>query len=156
MKTNTERRFLLGIIMFFNATSVLLAGGNQSYVVEQKFVFHQMEVIDAKSNELVESLPITGVIINIKIKQTEYLTISFGDWSYNMQIVNKIDEMGEYNIRVITYQGGEQLPNGSTYVANTYFFYDNDKNKNTPEAVRLDIVDSTFKMKFTGILKLKD
>ena len=97
------------------------------------------------------------MIIDATIEKQNYLVISIPEvHTYTLQIVNKVVDTSQKNIKIVMYQGGEHIENMGTYTANIFFVYDLSKNRNVPELVRLEINNSPNIMLFSGIIKLSN
>lgn len=147
------RKLLFALVLTFNA--ICMAQNSSDYTIQEKFVFHQIDVLDTKTDEVLQSFPDgSGLIIRANIQKTNYMIISIGDFHrYSLTIVNKVEDFPRKDVKIIMYQGGGKLDVG-TYTANIFFIYDLSKNKNTPEFVRLEINGSSNIMKYSGIIKL--
>ena len=97
------------------------------------------------------------MIVDATIDNKNYLLISIPDvHTYQLQIVNKVVDTPQKNLKIIMYQGGETIENMGTYTANIFFVYDLSKNKNVPELIRLEINNSPNIMQYSGLIKLDD
>lgn len=132
-----------------------------NYIIKEKLVFHQLDILETETDKLIDSFPEgSGMILSVDINSTDYLCISIPDvHTYNIQIVNRVEDKPSEDIKVVMLQGGETVEiNGEkgTYTANIFFVYDLRKNSETPEFVRLQINGSPNILKFSGIIKLRD
>lgn len=125
--------------------------------VNEKFVFHQWETLNATSGETLKSFTVTGVIVDASINNKDYLSISIADvYTYNLTIVNKVIDYPQEDIKVVMYQGGEIIEDKGTYTASVFFVYDLKKNEKIPEFVRFQIHNSPNVMILSGIIKLSN
>lgn len=143
---------LLLSIVYINVS----AQTSTDYTVNEKLVFHKLEVLETGTDKILDSFDEgSGGIIDATIQNKNYLMISIPDvHTYTLQIVNKVIENPQKNLKIIMYQGGETIENMGTYTANIFFVYDLSKNENVPELVRLEIHKSPNIMQFSGIIKL--
>ena len=125
--------------------------------VNEKYVFHQWETLNATSGEILKSFTVTGVIVDASINNKDFLSISIADvYTYNLTIVNKVIDYPQEDIKVVMYQGGETIEDRGTYTASVFFVYDLKKNEEVPEFVRFQIHNSPNVMVFSGIIKLNN
>lgn len=132
-----------------------------NYIVKEKLVFHQLDILETETDKVLDSFyEVSGMILSVDIDSTEYLCIDIPDvHTYNIQIVNRVEDKPSENLKVVMLQGGETIEiNGEkgTYTANIFFVYDLRKNSEIPEFVRLQINGSPNILKFSGIIKLRD
>lgn len=146
---------LLLLSVFFIGVSAQTYSG---YTVNEKFVFHKLEVLETGTEKKLDSFSgCRGVIIDATIEKQNYLMINVPEvHTYTLQVVNKVVDTSQKNIKIVMYQGGEHIENMGTYTANIFFVYDLSKNRNVPELVRLEINNSPNIMQFSGIIKLEN
>ena len=146
--------FLLLSVFYINVG----AYASTEYIVNEKLVFHKLEVLETGTEKVLDSFSnFGGVIIDATIEKQNYLVISIPEvHTYTLQIVNKVVDTSQKNIKIVMYQGGEHIENMGTYTANIFFVYDLSKNRNVPELVRLEINNSPNIMLFSGIIKLSN
>lgn len=150
------------LLLLFFIPVYLLAQDKDKIIIEQKFVFHQLDVLETGTNKVLDSFPDGGgMILNCKVNNQDYLIIDIsGVHTYQLQIVNKVEDIIEKNLKIIMYQGGEKIENigpesvSGTYTANVFYVFDLEKNKYTPDLIRLEINGSSNIMQFSGIIKL--
>jgi len=138
------------VIMSMNAQT------NKNYTINQKFKFHSLEFLETGTDKLLEEFPEgEGLVINAISNNQEYLIISIpGVHDYYLQIVNKVEDTPEENLKIIMYQGGEKIENLGTYTANVFYVYDLSKNNEVPELIRFEINNSPNIQQFKGIIRL--
>ncbi|MBQ2366148.1 MAG: hypothetical protein IIV54_05430 [Bacteroidaceae bacterium] len=146
--------FLLLSVFYIN----VCAYASTEYIVNEKLVFHKLEVLETGTEKVLDSFSnFGGMIIDATIEKQNYLAISIPEvHTYTLQIVNKVVDTSQKNIKIVMYQGGEHIENMGTYTANIFFVYDLSKNRNVPELVRLEINNSPNIMLFSGIIKLSN
>ena len=129
---------------------------NKNYTINQKFKFHSLEFLETGTDKLLEEFPEgEGLVINAISNNQEYLIISIpGVHDYYLQIVNKVEDTPEENLKIIMYQGGEKIENLGTYTANVFYVYDLSKNNEVPELIRFEINNSPNIQQFKGIIRL--
>lgn len=136
----------------------LCAQTSGNFTINEKLIFHKLEVLETGTDKVLDSFPEgSGMIIDTTIDNKNYLLISIPDvHTYQLQIVNKVVDTPQKNLKIIMYQGGETIENMGTYTANIFFVYDLSKNKNVPELIRLEINNSPNIMQYSGLIKLDD
>ena len=147
------------IYLIFCCLSILLcAQTSGNFTINEKLIFHKLEVLETGTDKVLDSFPEgSGMIIDTTIDNKNYLLISIPDvHTYQLQIVNKVVDTPQKNLKIIMYQGGETIENMGTYTANIFFVYDLSKNKNVPELIRLEINNSPNIMQYSGLIKLDD
>lgn len=144
------------IIMFLLSHLNCMAQTSSNYEIQEKFVFHQLDILETETDVQLESFSDGGgMIIRARIEERDYMIISVGDiHTYNLTIINKIEDTPDDNIKVVMYQGGEKIEGKGAYTANVFFVYDLSKNVSTPEFVRFAINGSPNVMKYSAIIKL--
>lgn len=155
-KTNKMKTFLLSLFLCFSCA--LYSQNNEKYIIDEKFVFHQVDVLETGTDKEIESFPnVRGVIIRTKVNNRDYMLIALPDIiTYELNIVNKFEEDFKNNTKIIMYQGGGSVEGLGMYTANIFFMYNLTKNKETPEFVRLEINNSPNIMLYSGIIKLTE
>lgn len=147
------------IILFLTCivTMGMNAQTNKNYTINQKFKFHSLEFLETGTDKLLEEFPEgEGLVINAISNNQEYLIISIpGVHDYYLQIVNKVEDTPEENLKIIMYQGGEKIENLGTYTANVFYVYDLIKNKEVPELIRFEINNSPNIQQFKGVIRLE-
>ncbi len=128
----------------------------QNYTKEV-YAYHKITILDRKDN-IKSSDDTKGLVLYAKIyadKKEEYIDISVGKKSIlSLQIVNKLTDFPDPNIKVEMFQGGQKK--GDKYLlANVFFVYLTDKNKNIPEKIRIDIINAQSVIELSGLVKLK-
>lgn len=129
------------------------------YTINEKYLFHKMEVLETGTDKLLDSFPgMGGMVVSATAHGKEYLIISIPKvHTYELQIVNRAEEdITEQNLKIVMLQGGETIENVGIYTANVFFIYDLKKNLNMPEIIRLEINNSPNIMQYSGIIKLSE
>lgn len=147
------------IYLIFCCLSIpLCAQTSGNFTINEKLIFHKLEVLETGTDKVLDSFPEgSGMIVDATIDNKNYLLISIPDvHTYQLQIVNKVVDTPQKNLKIIMYQGGETIENMGTYTANIFFVYDLSKNKNIPELIRLEINNSPNIMQYSGLIKLDD
>ena len=145
-------------LIFYCLSIPLCAQTSGNFTINEKLIFHKLEVLETGTDKVLDSFPEgSGMIIDTTIDNKNYLLISIPDvHTYQLQIVNKVVDTPQKNLKIIMYQGGETIENMGTYTANIFFVYDLSKNKNVPELIRLEINNSPNIMQYSGLIKLDD
>lgn len=150
------KKYILLLLCCFSIS--LFAQTSDNYTINEKFIFHKLEVLETGTDKVLDSFSEgSGMIIDATVENKNFLLISIPDVrTYQLLIVNKVVDTPKKDLKIVMYQGGETIENLGTYTANIFFVYDMSKNKNVPELIRLEINNSPNIMQYSGLIKLDD
>ena len=134
----------------------LFAKTSDNYTINEKFIFHKLEVLETGTDKVLDSFSEgSGMIIDATVENKNFLLISIPDvHTDQLLIVNKVVDTPKKDLKIVMYQGGETIENLGTYTANIFFVYDMSKNKNVPELIRLEINNSPNIMQYSGLISV--
>ena len=147
------RSVLFAIVML-----VTIAKSQAQNQVSEQFVYHQLDVLDAATNEVLESNDdFKGVVVSVLHEGKEYLLITFADEKrFTITIVDKSEKIFDEMWRIKMYQGGEKIDGSVAYTAKVFFYYNIHKNTHIPEAIHFVIDRSPYSYQLSGIMKLNN
>lgn len=125
----------------------------------EKYLYHQAVVKNANTDEIVEDFGYgnKGIIIYYEKNGKEWISVSIGaEEVYSIKVVQTIDDYPLANIKV-EMKKGAVMKDGSPVGAIAVFrIFDLAKNKNTPEMIRTQIMESSVAFEFEGIISIND
>lgn len=143
--------YLLVCMIYLNVN----AQTSDNYTINEKFVFHQFDVIEKGTEKVLETYSIGGVVVDVTISGQNYLGISIPRvHDFNLIIANKVTDTPTKDLKLVMYQGGEKIKDIGTYTANVFFVYNLNSNSNVPELIRLELDNAPNIFQFSGIIKL--
>lgn len=94
------------IYLIFCCLSIpLCAQTSGNFTINEKLIFHKLEVLETGTDKVLDSFPEgCGMIIDTTIDNKNYLLISILDvHTYQLQIVNKVVDTPQINLKIIMY-----------------------------------------------------
>ncbi len=138
-------------------TTGLYAQNGNNYHVNEQFVYHQLEIINAQTKQTIERFDdYKGGVASAVIGEQEYLIIIMTeDMVFKLVIVNKAEEVFEGKSKIRMYQGGENVSGLGSYTANVFFNYNLQQNTKIPETIRFEMDGSPYIYELSGIIKIE-